>query len=369
MTIVVYVGNTGPTITGSLLEVKSNGSVGPIDLTIAAVSFRMRSQFGSLLVVDAPAVIVGDPLDGKVRYDLQLADTTTAIGNHPGSFKGWWHLDYGGGSVIDGPEFDVQFLSHDPRIGVGPCTDWCSSQDVTACYPEAQSGTCLASSTRMASEVLFEASGLQFPGWCQSVIRPCSTTGACFGCMQVLDRGHVLWSGESWCELDTGEPCGCGVWLSKVQLPGKPQRIIEVLIGGVIVDPSAYRLDPDGALIRTDGKGWPLCQNLAAPPTAAGTFQVTFDHGYEPPEVGRRAAAQLAYEFYKACNGGPCALPVGTVQVNRQGITITVAAARLFKEAATGMVLVDAFLSVFGRTNPAGLVMSPDTMPTERRVS
>lgn len=367
----MYVGNTAPSIVDTLRQTLSNGASAPIDLSTCTVTFVMRSQYGTAHLIDAAAVIVGSPTLGQVRYDWSLADTTTAISSHPGPYKGWWHLDYGGGTLVDTPEFDIQFYDHAPRREVGPCTDWCSSQDVIGCFADVAVGTCLTSATQMASEVLYELSGRQFPGWCQSVIRPCQNMG-CWGNQggpmgqQFLDRGHVVWDGWGW-RGDNDEPCACGGWLQKVTLPGVAQSVVEVLIGGVVLAPSAYRLDPDNTLLRTDGGAWPVCQNMAAAGTATGTFQVTYSHGYAPPETGRRAAAQLAREFWLACNGAPCKLPAGVVQIARQGITITRAAA-LFKDGATGLAMVDAFLTAYPQ-HPTVLVMSPDIQPTDRRTA
>lgn len=363
MTVYVYVGNTGPTVTGTLLEVKQDGSVGAIDLTSAVVSFQMRSSFGSDLLVDAVADVVGDPLLGKVRYDWVLADTTTAIDSSPGPYRAWWHLDFGGGVISDAPEFDVQFLAHGARRGVGPCSDWCSSQDVRGCYDDVELGSCLTSSVRMASEVLYEMSGRSFPGWCQAVIRPCLDWGG-IGGHQVLDRGHIVWSGDAWSDAG-GDVCGCGITHS-ITLPGVAQSVVQVVIDGEVLDPASYRLDPDNSLIRTDGNGWPACQDMSVAGDAAGAFEVTYAHGYSPPEVGRRAAAQLAREFWLACSSRPCKLPSGVTQVVRQGLSIT-RVANLFAEGATGLGLVDSFLAAYAA--PKVLVLSPDTYPTERRTA
>lgn len=369
MTIFVFVGNTAPSVEAPLQQVLSNGALGPLDLTGVNVSFRMRSLFGSAFIIDHAAVIIGAPTLGQVRYDWTLANTTVDIGNHPGPYVGWWHLDYGGGTTLDTNEFAIQFLDHAPRRAVGPCTDWCGTQDVVACFPDTGSDACLMSGVRMASEVLYELSGRQFPGYCQSIIRPCQNMG-CWGRgpgplgQQFLDRGHVVWDGWGW-RGGQDEPCACGSWLQKIILPGTAQEVIEVLIGGVLLSSSSYRLDPDNTLIRTDGGAWPICQDMAAAGTAPGTFQITYSHGYDPPEVGRRAAAQLAHEFWLACSGMACQLPSGVVQIIRQGITITRAAA-LFKDGATGLAMVDAFLTAYPQM-PAVLVMSPEVMPTDRR--
>lgn len=367
MTIFMFVGNTAPSIVDTLSEMKSNGSIGPRDLTSAAVIFRMRSLFGDALLIDKPAVVV-DAVNGQIRYDWALADTTTAINNSPGPYQGWWHLDYGAGVTLDYQEFPVQFLDHEPRREVGPCTDWTSTQDVYACHSDVTAGSCLTWAVSAASEVLYEMSGRQFPGYCQSVIRPCSNY-SCFGGplgQQFLSEGHIVWGGNGWRD-GNDDPCACGAWLQKVILPGTAQHVVEVLIGGVALPASSYRLDPDGSLLRTDGGAWPICQNLAANGDQPGTFQITYAHGYDPPEVGRRAAAQLAHEFWLACSGQACRLPSGVVQIVRQGITITTSAS-LFKDGATGLAMVDAFLTAYPQMPPT-LVLSPDTYPTDRRTS
>lgn len=369
MTIYVYVGDTAPDVTDTLREVKSNGSVGPIDLTSATVRFRMRSQFGSTVLIDNAAAIVGSPLLGQVRYDWLLADTTTAIDSSPGPYQAWWVLNYGGGTVISTPEFDVMMMGHGVRREMGgPCTDWCSTQDVIACFSDVDTGACLTSAVSMASEVLYELSGRQFSGWCQSTIRPCSD-GGCWGAgplgQQFLDRGHIVWD-TGW-RSDYSDPCSCGGWIQKVKLPGVAQAIVQVLINGSIVPASSYRLDPNNELIRTDGGAWPICQNMMAAPDQPGTFQITYQHGYAPNEIARRAAAQLAREFYLACSGQACSLPTGVVEMSRQGIRVTQAAS-LFRDGATGLAMVDSFLAAFKTMHPT-YVFSPDTYPTSRRTA
>lgn len=367
MTVFLYVGTTAPQVADTLREVKSDGSLGPLDLTTVTVRFRMRSQFASVPLIDAPATIVA-PLLGEVRYDWILADTTTTIGNRPGPYLGWWHLDYGGGVTLDGPEFSIQFLDHSPSRGMGPCTDFCAGQDVVACFSDVETDACLSSAVRMASEVLYALSANKFPGWCQSVIRPCQNMG-CWGGgpmgVQFLDRGHVIWTGRGW-ESDQGDPCACGAWLQKIRMPGTAQEIIEVMISGVVLDPSAYRLDPDSSLLRTDGGAWPICQNLAADGDAPGAFQVTYGHGYRATELGKRAAAQLAREFWLVCSGQDCALPAGVVELVRQGVTVR-RVADMWSSGATGLALVDSFIATYGETKPAPLTMSPETVYTDRR--
>jgi hypothetical protein len=365
MTINLFVGNTAPSVTDTLRQTDSSGALAAIDLAGVTVSFRLRSRFsgvGDPPLIDAPAVVVSAPA-GQVRYDWALADTTTAIDSSPGPYLAWWHLDFGAGILLDTFEFPVEFWSHESRRSIGPCTDWCSTQDVVACFDDVTPDSCLTSAVTMASELLYELSGRLFQGWCQSVIRPCAR-GGCG--MQILSRGHIVsWHGYSWHD-EHGDVCSCG-YEQTITLPGWAQRVVEVMIGGEVIPSTSYRLDPDGTLFRTDGGAWPVCQNMSLDGDAAGAFQVTYAHGLDPTELGRRAAAQLAREFWLACNSRACRLPAGVVQIVRQGVTIT-RAATLFADGATGLEMVDAFLAGYAEKD-ATLVMSPETMTTSRRTA
>lgn len=363
MTVWQYVGNTAPSVPDTLTQTL-NGVTTPINLAGGSVTFNLRSLFGSAVLVSAPAVIVV-AASGTIRYDWTLADVTTAIGSSPGPYRAWWSGTVGGQSFRM-PEFPVEFLPlvDSPTRAVGPCTDWCSTQDVIGCYPgDTEGGLCLSSAVTMASEVLYEMSGHQFTGWCQSTIRPCSRFG-CFPWPQILSRGHIVWGDRGWYG-DSGEPCQCGGWLSQVELPGIAQNVVSVVINGDTLSPTAYRLDPNDLLVRIDGGAWPICQNLAAADDGPGAFSVTYAHGYQPPEAGRRAAAQLAHEFWLACAGQPCSLPTGTVEVTRQGITIK-RNSDLWSSGSTGLALVDSFLAAYN-SKPGLIVMSPEVTPTSRR--
>lgn len=355
----MYVGSTQPSF-GAPIRQTVNGVSVPVDLTNAQVFLRMRSLFGSDLLFDDAATVTDAAL-GTVRYDWSLDNTTTDIDSSPGPYRGWWHIILNGGAIVDSPEFDIDFLEHTTRRSVGPCTDWCSTQDVSACFADVALGSCLTSSVRMASEVLYELSGHTYPGWCQSTIRPCG--GGCFPATQILSRGHIVWSGFGW--ESNGDPCQCGGYLSQVELPGVAQSIVRVVVNGEVIDPAGYRLDPNNMLIRIDGEAWPACQNLAAADDAEGAFSVTYSHGYSPPEIGRRAAVELAHEFWLVCNGSACSLPVGVVELTRQGITVK-RNADLWTSGATGLPAVDSFIAAFGQ-RPGILVMSPEVNTTSRR--
>lgn len=285
----------------------------------------------------------------------------------------------------------------------GPCTAWVSGAEVaTCCGADVGSDTSVFDNAgAAASQLLFELSGRQFNGQCEETVRPCASGCGCWGnILWPLSPGAPqypvgyggfgwgFWSGLGWgwgfdgCE----SLCGCGT-LSRAKLPGFPvTSIVQVLVDGVVLpetDPSTgalnWRLDEFRYLTRmaaADGQGqfWPSCQRLDLPDTEAGTWSITITNGQSPPYLGVIAAEQLACEIYKDCNGGACALPTGTVKVNRQGIEIERAPFltwALQKGAwSTGLTLVDAFLSAF---NPAGLrrsatVWDPDAQMFAERL-
>jgi hypothetical protein len=177
----------------------------------------------------------------------------------------------------------------------------------------------------------------------------------------VSGLGSTPWQpvdlGGTWLNVGCGHSGGCGcLGLREVRLYGAASSITEVKVDGAVLDPSAYRLDPGGRLVRLDGEAWPLCQNLAAPDTEAGTWSVTYTPGVAVDGLGAVAAGVLAGEFVKACAGSDdCRLPSTATQIVRQGVTITLGVGA-FPGGRTGIQEVDAYLE---RWNPNGLTSAP----------
>lgn len=250
----------------------------------------------------------------------------------------------------------------DGGVGPGPCTAWTTSSDIAECQGVANSNV-WDDSIAAASGILYELSARRFSGTCERTVRPCQTSGNACG-LQILSRGYVVhplgWTGTAW-SFD----CGCTP-LSYVELVGKPvTAITEVLIDGVALDPSEYRLDSQQYLVRLNGDMWPGCQRLDLPDTEPGTWSVTYEHGQTIPMAGRMAARDLAWEIYKSCasadSADDCALPEGVTRVTRQGLSYEMPAfeawGRDFSGTwRTGLRLVDAFLNAY---NPKGLQRRP----------
>lgn len=255
-------------------------------------------------------------------------------------------------------------------INTGVCTPWVTGADATLCCPDiATTDTALLdTAVHEASDLLFLLSGSRYPGICETTVDACADR-SCW---------EPLWPRYAWA-WGWGAAWGYGypwqnasnrhAWM--IRLAGYPVReILEVTIEGDVIDPADYRLQQNRYLIRIDGHNWPACHQ-PTPDTGVGTFFIHYLYGLEPPIAGQAAAAELACAIVKACPGSgfdDCEIPVGTVQVARQGITINVEKLGLWLLGSmrTGMPLVDAFLSTYGqqrRRRTALLVPENDPWP------
>ena len=211
-------------------------------------------------------------------------------------------------------------------------------------------------------------------GGCPVVVRPAtqrcrSRTWAAYPVTGTAPWQPVSIGGE-WLNLSCGHsaPCGC-LATREVRLPGPATHVVEVKVDGMTLDESAYRLDPGGRLVRLDGEGWPLCQNLADPDTALGTWSVTYLSGAPIDGLGAYVTGLLTVEFLNACTGGNCRLPTTVSQVVRNGVTLTMAPGA-FPGGLTGIQEVDVWVQSINpnRHRIAPSVWSPD-LPSHRRMA
>jgi len=217
-------------------------------------------------------------------------------------------------------------------------------------------------------------------GICEVTVRPCRQEcwqgqstfwGASSGMLgsrpfyPVLIRGQWFNVGCGQC----GDDCGCGDTRS-LRLPGPIDSITEIQIDGVVLDPTAYRVDNDRFVVRMDGGRWPTCQDMNAVLGEADTWAITYRRGVEVPIGGQVAAGLLANELAKAaCNDRSCGLPQRVQTVTRQGVTIAVLDA--FDDidtGHTGIWLIDSWVASVVRRPRKMRVLSPDRMlPRNRR--
>lgn len=268
----------------------------------------------------------------------------------------------------------------------GPAVPWIDADDVVKWQPQVSDDpealSLLETAALVASGLMFELSGRQFPGEAERLVRPARQPCGCFGSV-ASGYGMWAWSGAapfgwSWTN-ECGDKLGCGP-MSKVKLAGYPvTEIVAVKLAGVVLDPSGYRLDNRRDLIRMADPGppatdqfWPSCQNLALNDDQPGTFSVAYKWGIGPPESGKAAAAQLAAELFQAFSGKESKLPSGVTQIVRQGITINrvMPTADLLRSGTTGLELVDFFISEVNptRAKRRSLVWSPDVGAFARKV-
>lgn len=102
--IIHYVGRRQPPLYGTLSTDITGGD--PLPPT-ATVRFLMRQVGTSTTKVDAPAVVVSEPLN-QVRYDWAALDVDTE-----GFYVGWWRVTISGQDQ-DTPEFPVWIRAHAP---------------------------------------------------------------------------------------------------------------------------------------------------------------------------------------------------------------------------------------------------------------
>lgn len=244
------------------------------------------------------------------------------------------------------------------------CAPWIDAIP-ESCTAEAVSADLLEEALAVASSTLYLATGRVYSGECSAVLRPCSPP-ILFDRLEPMPWYPIRTSDGSWLNLSTAcdchidYACGCN-GIPQVDLGRNDVRsVTEVLIDGDVLDTAAYRLDERRLLVRIDGGWWPCCQDLAKPSTEVGTWEISLTYGTMPPRLLQRAAEILACEYVKAeVDPEECQLPLNTVTVIRQGITMELLP---LDGQATGVPAVD---SIVRQVNPDGLtrsgeVWSPD---------
>lgn len=243
---------------------------------------------------------------------------------------------------------------------IGPC-GWVpththhSADDLTEWNAYSAATKALADS--MASLILWAATGRQY-GLCSVIARPVLCPSLGNGAYP--DYGHLapvnLGNGE-W--LNMPDTC-CDVNPTLAKLEGPVNSITSVVIGGVAVNPSKYRVDQMLWLVRTDGSTWPLWQNVSLPGTDSTAFVVNYAMGLPVPVELLAMAGTYALELARAMSPGSstsCRLPSRAKTITRQGVTIDmVDPTALLDRNLTGIPEVDAVIRAL---NPQGHVHQP----------
>lgn len=247
----------------------------------------------------------------------------------------------------------------------GPCS-WDVDSGCCATWDDYPPETQTAA-IEYASLVLWAATGRRF-GLCEITVRPC---GRVKGTSMPPWGWGSFWLGGVWYPF-IGEDglwrnCGCHGFCNcrpqcEAYLPGPVDSVTEVLVDGVVVDPSQYEVQDHSWLVRTEGDCWPHCPDLSI----GEAFEVTYVRGQAVPSPLLNAAGTLACEFAKACAGEPCRLPGRLAVIARQGVTASfVDVDRLFDRGMTGLVEVD---QVVAALNPTRLHARPRVMSPDRPI-
>ena len=213
------------------------------------------------------------------------------------------------------------------------CSPWVDAADVALCSGAGLPEGTLDRAVQAASELLYAASGRQFSGLCEDVVRPCL------------------------CRCGTGPGCGCR-GRSAVAMPRTPVvDVVEVLVDGEALTGGWGSIVDDRWLVRTPPGRWPAGQDVSRPSTEPGTWQVTYQYGTAVPAAGVIAAEVLACELVKGWAGADdCQLPRRVVSMTAEGTSVQfdqIDAQGFFAEGRLGLYEVDAFLATF---NPHRLV-------------
>jgi hypothetical protein len=281
----------------------------------------------------------------------------------------WWETGGADSTTSAGPPITVSAVNAPCQ---NACTPWAELTDLPSRCADADPDQALQAIAD-ATDILFMLSGQRFPGYCETVVRPCgrqapvgSGIARQFNALTLGAWGDRTWSGFCLCNQQAGQ-CGCSR-LSEVTLGVWPvDSITEVKLDGEVLDPARYRVDEYAYLVRLkdeDGSnpGWPCCQRMDLPSTEEHTFEVSVVYGTPPPGNGKGAAAALACQLLKARGGEACDLPPNVTQLSRQGVTLNIqSVVSLLAQGQTGVYEADLFLRTINQdgngTRPSGFLV------------
>jgi len=229
------------------------------------------------------------------------------------------------------------------------CSPWTTEAEIRECCKGLAINFDLVPIVNFVSAVLYRLSGRQWPGPCERIIYPCR--GCNTGCSDV-GWGSYTWGYPSY-PLPNGSGTGwinCGRCVKKcnlerIKLAGPINEIIEVIIDGEILDPSAYKVEAYRWLVRVDGGKWPCTNDLTGEPGDPGVWTVEYNYGKPVPLDGRYVASIYACEMAKARCGADNCLPARVKAISRQDVDIAFADPMDFiQDGKVGIYEVDQWL-------------------------
>lgn len=286
------------------------------------------------------------------------------------------------------PAFSTAFSSaFDAETSViPPALDLCFPVNWDACPADVLADITpevMALSEALAAQTLRMLTGYRVGG-CAVTVRPCNRSCVPGTWLTAPDIGAVfagvsngffgfspyVGQGGQWMNACgcAGDGCSC-VKVREVLLPTSVGvgRVDSVVVDGVELDPSAYRIDNSNRLVRTDGEDWPVCQDMNKE-SGEDTFFVTYLDGNEVDGVGAYVAGTLAAEFAKACVNKDCALPANVQSITRQGVTLELDP-EMFTGGITGVRTVDSYIRIWNPVNTLPAAIYSIDAPRGRRTT
>lgn len=355
----------GSTITLDLLTEKSNGDA--VDFTPVTVSI-IDASGDTVVSLAVPTHIAL----GHYQYDYIVAADAEL-----GAWIVRWFGTFDGDDLTIDEGFTVLRAGAvtPPVAGGETCEPWATHEDATgACATYGVDADLLDEAMQVATDVLWNLTGRKWSGLCSDSIRPQAQWRPYDGPARWWPAA-VSGSAAPWgfCSCHRGRETGC-TNVPEIKLPGSPVVAASIVVKIDGLEFFDFRLDDHRYLVRTDGQGWPCCQDLRADDTEDRTFSIAYDFDRRPPIGGRRAAASLGCELallYTPDLTARCRIPKRATQVNRQGVTISLAdTAALFKDGITGLPEVDLWVMSVreGAKRRKMSVMIPGRWRSARRV-
>jgi len=219
-----------------------------------------------------------------------------------------------------------------------------------------------ANAERYAIQVIWARTGRRF-GLCEKTVRPCGRYITPWPSIAGFEYSAGTWMIPFIDGLGAWRNCVCPSEcctcrpLCEVLLPAPVNSVSEVVVDGVVITDTAYRVDDYRWLVRTDGGCWPDCVDYNVD-SGEGFFEVTYLKGWPVPDDLLVAAGTLACEFAKACIGdGTCRLPGRIRSLTRTGIEVSFTDTdTLLRNGLTGIIEVDQLLMAY---NPNNLARGP----------
>lgn len=144
--------------------------------------------------------------------------------------------------------------------------------------------------------------------------------------------------------------------LATVPLRGPNTSIVEVVVDGVVLAASEYRLLDGRYLLRVGTKNWPTRNDLELDDTEVGTWSITYSFGRPINEITKRACVQLVCAII--ADEPAVSKMRGVVSASMQGVNVTLDDQR---DASSGLPDVTRFIDLYAAdgARPSG-VWAPD---------